>query len=101
MNESRIAISMGIVLGVAMGCATSFAQCTYDWLPGDGVPGLSGGVAATTVWDPDGDGPEPEWLVVAGVIDVAGDVRVHDVAAWDGTTWRHSPPPAASTLYKR
>lgn len=56
---------------------------------GGGVHQSSGGwVAAMTVWDPDGTGPQPPNLVVAGDFDMAGTVACQNIARWDGTTWR-------------
>ncbi len=40
-----------------------------------------------TVWDPDGDGPKPELLIVAGTFTFAGSVAVNNIAAWDGQSW--------------
>ena len=59
-----------------------------DWVPGQGAPGTDGGVYATTTWDPDGPGGQPEVLVVGGDFTVAGDVIANNIAAWDGTTWQ-------------
>ena len=56
---------------------------------GGGVFELSSGwVAAMTVWDPDGTGPQVQNLVVAGNFDRAGSVDCQNIARWDGTTWR-------------
>lgn len=49
--------------------------------------GLSSTARSMTVWDPDGEGPERSWLVVAGSFNFAGGVPVGYVAAWDGTSW--------------
>lgn len=38
-------------------------------------------------YDPDGDGPLAEVLVVGGVFNVIGDVPALNVAQWDGTQW--------------
>ena len=51
-------------------------------------PGVSGKVFALTLWDPDASGPEPELLIVSGRFDLAGDVPVNNIAAWDGTQWQ-------------
>ena len=42
------------------------AQCSFDWLPGDPVPGVAGSAGSSVLWDPDGTGPAPEMLVVGG-----------------------------------
>ena len=60
---------------MAMATLVHGRQCDPHWLPGDGVPGVSGTVSAAVEWDPDGDGPNPPMLVVAGNIKVAGNVQ--------------------------
>jgi hypothetical protein len=64
------------------------SDCSFDWLPTDGLPGLSNTALTTVVWDPDGPGPEPELLVVGGGFSIAGDKRANNIAAWDGANWR-------------
>ena len=79
------------ILAVSFGLAAALsarADCPPEWLPGEGVPGLDGPVYATTTWDPDGPGGQPELLVVGGAFTVAGDVIANNIAAWDGTTWQ-------------
>lgn len=64
-------------------------ECQTRWL--DGVPtsdiSYSGsyfsGVRALTMWDPDGDGPEPERLVAGGAFDTIGGIGSPQVAAWE------------------
>ncbi len=65
------------------------ADCPYDWLPGEGQPGVTGElpVAAATAWDPDGPGGQPELLVVGGGFVAAGDILTFGIAAWDGAEW--------------
>ncbi|MBL8751016.1 MAG: hypothetical protein JNK78_17785 [Planctomycetes bacterium] len=74
------------------GLATTsvLAQCA-QWAPGGGVPGVEHSTASLPVtvmlrWDPDGAGPQPELLVVAGRITVAGDTAAANIAAWNPTT---------------
>ena len=59
------------------------AQCTPQWLPGNGVPGVSGQVRATTMWDPDGSGPLTPRLVVGGSFQAAGNVAANRIAVQD------------------
>src|SRR5436190_2956429 len=59
-------------------------QCQPQWLPGEGIPGVNGTVYATTTWDPDGPGPQPELLVVGGLFTLAGATLANNIAAWDG-----------------
>ena len=66
--------------------APALAQCRFDWLPG--LPGFNGPVRASLAWDPDGPGPAPEQLVVAGSFTNAGGAPAMYIAAWDGSAWR-------------
>ncbi len=60
------------------------AQCTEQWLPGEGLPGLGGPAAHATVVYDDGTGPA---LYVVGQFTVAGEVIANYIARWDGTNW--------------
>ncbi len=64
--------------------------CTFDWLPGEGHPGVTGDlpVWALTAWDPDGAGAEPEVLVAGGGFEGAGGVATFGIALWNGTQWQ-------------
>jgi hypothetical protein len=66
--EQLLSVSLGVRIG-----------------PPDGSRGT---VYATTAWDPDGAGPEPEWFVIGGDFDYVNGVEAHGAAAWDGTRWR-------------
>ena len=59
------------------------AECPYEWLPGEGLPGLDNTVYAAAVHD-DGTGPA---LFVGGRFSIAGDVIAENIAKWDGTQW--------------
>jgi hypothetical protein len=74
---------------VALATSPALAQCPIDWLPGEGVPGVVGNatVFASTVWDPDADGPQPPLAVFGGSLVGAGDAAVNSIAAWDGVEW--------------
>jgi hypothetical protein len=50
--------------------------------------GSRGTVFASISWDPDGDGPEPAWLVIGGRFDSMNGVAAENLAAWDGERWR-------------
>lgn len=63
------------------------ADCP-GWLTGQSIAGINGIVYSMTVWDPDGEGPEPTLLVVGGQFTMAGNVNANGVAAWDGQAWR-------------
>jgi hypothetical protein len=45
-------------------------------------------VYATTTWDPNGAGPEPEPLVVGGGFATAGGVSANHIVRWNGTSWQ-------------
>ncbi|MGP1346842.1 MAG: hypothetical protein ACTS3F_09295 [Phycisphaerales bacterium] len=79
-----------VVVVVTLGGVATPAHsqvCGPEWLPGNGVPGVSGTVNAMVVFDPDGDGPSPELLIVGGVFTLAGDAVVSNIAAWNGSSW--------------
>jgi len=61
--------------------ASANAQCQPSWLPGAPAAGPLGSVRAILAL-PGGE------LVVGGNFDVADSTTVHDIARWDGTTWR-------------
>ena len=90
---TRLGLASAIVLLAAriiLSPSLATAQCSPEWLPGEGTAGLDGNsaVLAQTSWDPDGAGPEPPLLVVAGGFWAAGDVAASNIAAWDGQKWR-------------
>src|SRR5262245_21237079 len=80
---------------VAFAACTALAvaacgQCSSEWLriPEQGLLGVGGGIALTSItWDPDGDGPLPDMLVVGGSFNYAGDIAANRIAAWDGNRW--------------
>jgi hypothetical protein len=75
------------------------AQCDAHWLPGAGIPGADTYVADAIEWDPDGAGPEPELLVIAGNFQVIGNQTVRGLAGWDGQTWREIGVNAEGDIY--
>ncbi len=84
--KRTVCISM---LGVGVvGVFSVQAQCPPGWLPGTGLPGTGSPASASTVWDPDGDGPARPLLIVAGGFAFAGDQPCGNIAAWDGEEWR-------------
>lgn len=80
----RLAMVAACVFGALFGGVAARAQCQTGWLPGDGYSGVNGTVYATMVWDPDGDGPMGERLVIAGTFSIAGNQFVNNIAMWDG-----------------
>lgn len=59
------------------------AQCTANWVQGEVLPGVRGGVRTMLSWDSDGAGPAPSIVVVGGAFDMAGTLPVHHIAAYD------------------
>jgi len=68
----------------------SLGQCQPTWLPGEGMPGLSGNAIALAEFDPDGIGPQPAQFIVGGTFKIAGSEVVNYIAAWDTSkeTWQ-------------
>jgi hypothetical protein len=86
---SNATVALLALSAVSLGTARSGAQCTFDWLPGEGAPGVVGiaTVFASTTWDADGAGPRSPQVVFGGTILAAGNVSALSVAAWDGAEW--------------
>src|SRR5262245_47607892 len=81
VRECSIAMVIAFVL--LQGARRAEAQCTFEWKPGDDLPGVDGDVNATVVYD-DGSGPA---LYVGGSFTIAGDVWASNIAKWNGTSW--------------
>jgi hypothetical protein len=83
---------------LAIGCAgAAAAQTCGRWLfgPGQERADLNGAIADFTTWDPDGPGPEGEWLVIGGSFqgfgtssDFSTNSICGPVVAWDGGSYR-------------
>lgn len=77
----------------AMFASAAVAQCDAVFAPGLGQPGVGTGpysaALATTLWDPDGAGPLPPRLVVAGRFQGIGDALARNIAWMDTVsgTW--------------
>ena len=56
----------------------------FAWLPGLGVPGLSGPEVRVLVVFDDGTGPA---LYAGGTFTAAGGAAANSIARWDGTAW--------------
>ncbi len=86
-------VSRGAAPGAAAAClwgaTTAAAQCSA-WLPTGALPWPHGTVAASTLWDADGPGPQPARLAIGGLFTTAASVDVGRVALWDGSAW-HAP----------
>ena len=70
------------------------AQCEPVWQPFDAstrsVAGTDGEVRATVLWDRDGPGPQPPFLVAAGNFTLAGNTRANSIAVYDPATGQWS-----------
>jgi hypothetical protein len=84
MKKSRLCGSTALLLLTA---AITSAQ-TRQWLPMGEVAGADGLVERTCAYDPDGNGPRPPMLVVAGriggVSGALGRVVARDENGWRG-----------------
>jgi hypothetical protein len=81
------------ILAVLLCSSIALGQCDPNWKPGNGITGLCGGYyggagSALAIWDADGNGPQPELLVVGGNFTVAANVSANNIAAWDGNNWQ-------------
>lgn len=84
MHANRHSLRLFGMLGaILLTAAPASAQCTDQWLPGNGWAGLDAQVNATVVYD-DGTGPA---VYVGGHFTVAGEVIANKIARWDGTNW--------------
>src|SRR5688572_30085860 len=85
----RSAMLPAVALATLVTTADSNAQCP-DWRArGTGLR-VNGDVYDSTVWDPDGTGPQPPLLVVGGAFSSVGGpdgLAVRNIAAWDGSRW--------------
>lgn len=82
------AMAVGAMLVGMSGRAV--AQCEERWLPETAADRVEGGghlIAGMTMWDPDGAGPLPAKLVIAGSFATAGGVAAANLASWDGVKW--------------
>src|SRR4051812_48654347 len=70
--------------------STANAQCN-QWEPALGTSTFDG-ITTVTTWDPDGAGPQPELLVVAGTFTRIASTPANHIATFDGTTWRALGP---------
>ena len=79
----------GVVIGSLLLSVKAAAQCD-DWRAGPlfDIPGVNGRVNVATTWDPDGSGPLPAQLVIAGTFTSASGTTVNNIARWDGAAWQ-------------
>ncbi len=89
-----------ILLASTILTAAARAQCPGVWSTFDGGRGLVGGPGPTAMveWDPDGLGPLPSQLVVAGNFTRAGTLNAQNLAQWDGAHWNANILPAPPSI---
>ena len=76
-----------LVQVVALSVAAA-APCDREWTVGDPEWQTRGSIGCATRWDPDGDGPRAEVMVVGGSFSQIGDLQsIANVAIWDGVNW--------------
>ncbi|MCU0689134.1 MAG: hypothetical protein MUE97_05275, partial [Phycisphaerales bacterium] len=78
-------------VGLGQGGVGGGGGCGPGWLAGEPVAGADSIVNASTLWDPDGPGPQGLKVVVAGSFSVVGDVIAPGVAVMDVATGQWSP----------
>src|ERR1043165_7473171 len=83
---SKKVVALSAIAGPCLLAPTALAQCP-QWLAGEGSPGLLGMAYASTMWDPDGAGPQAPVLVVGGSFTLAGQTLASNIASWDGSSW--------------
>ena len=88
INSRGSIFLLAVIVLTALAVQPCFSECEFDWKPGQNLPGIDGTVYAAANWDPDGNGPESELLIVAGSFSAAGDVLANNIAAWDGNDWQ-------------
>jgi hypothetical protein len=92
MHLSRAVFSC-ITAAVSL-AAGAHAQCDPLWLPEGEYPGIQPSADRTvSYWDPDGDGPARQAMVIAGTLAMAGDTRARGLVLWDGESWTPLYPP--------
>ncbi|MGA2092069.1 MAG: hypothetical protein ABSH16_01495 [Sedimentisphaerales bacterium] len=76
------------ILLVLLYASPVFSQCDPNWKTGNGPQGVSNYVTSVIKWDPDGNGPQSEQLVIGGYFTSVTGVPAHCAAIWDGNTWK-------------
>ncbi|MBP8301410.1 MAG: hypothetical protein KA020_13670 [Planctomycetes bacterium] len=81
---------LALLLSIWLGSVAAIAQCNTSLQSGGPIATLRGEVGCSVLWDPDGTGPLPTWLVVGGRDLTGGDQPAQGVGllAFDGAQWR-------------
>lgn len=107
-----ITLAAGLPLGTHAQCEPRFIVDNLQGYGFTAAPFLGADAGLSFVsrgvhWDPDGDGPQSEWLVLGGRFNRAANVNSLSIVAWDGTQWRGfgsglpplSPLPAPTQVF--
>lgn len=87
LSSGGVGLVWLLAQAVAMNLAAA-APCDRDWTVGDPQWQTRGSIGCATRWDPDGDGPLAEVMVVGGSFSQIGDLQsIANVAVWDGVSW--------------
>ena len=84
MQRACSLFGLGVLLAILTPALA--AQCGNVWMSGSGCVGTNGIVEELTRWDPDGAGPSPEVLVVAGSFSYADATACPSIAVLDPVT---------------
>ncbi|MBZ0150753.1 MAG: hypothetical protein K8J09_04405 [Planctomycetes bacterium] len=82
----RVGRALRLPFGITIPFASVVAQCGITALPSIPFAGVDGTVVASVNWDPDGAGPLPARVVVAGTFKTAGNAVCTGVAMFDEQT---------------
>ncbi len=96
--EHPVKLTLTLCLTTLLTTPTLAQQCTTGLVPMGymGVCDENGSTSALPSartnamarWDPDGDGPQPELLVIGGAFRSIDGVPANSIAAWNGSTWQ-------------
>lgn len=81
------ALCLALAAGSLLAVNAASAQCDPAWREVGGPAGGDTTVWATTMWDPDGNGPLTSRLVVAGEFLSFNGTPVNNLVVWDGSAW--------------
>ncbi|MBL8761318.1 MAG: hypothetical protein JNL50_08460 [Phycisphaerae bacterium] len=80
-------LTLAALAGGTIAINHASAQCDPAWHAVGGPAGGDTTVWATTMWDPDGVGPQAPVLVVAGEFLSFNGTPVNNIAVWNGASW--------------
>lgn len=75
-----------LLAAVLLLASSIISQCQLQWVSGGALRGADSEVLSTTMWDPDGSGPLPPVLVVAGRFRKIGSVIGNGIATYNPAT---------------